>query len=68
MDDLTKSLDPTRLVDDNSIYSYWCASHTITDLNSSHDYLIGVGWEEHLKTRSEQSYEGSTFQYADGFQ
>ncbi len=64
---LTKSLDSTRLVDDNSIHSHWCAYHTVTDLNSSHDYLMGVEWEHRLKTRSALSYPGSTFQYADGF-
>ncbi|WKN41047.1 glycoside hydrolase family 2 protein [Tunicatimonas pelagia] len=64
---LTKSLDTTRLVDDNSIHSYWCAEHTVTDLNSSHDYLMGVEWEHRLKVRSDQSHLGSTFQYADGF-
>jgi len=64
---LAKSIDSTRLVDDNSIHSYWCASHTVTDINSSHDYLMGCEWENRLKTRTEQSYPGSTFQYAEGF-
>lgn len=64
---LTKSLDPTRLVDDNSIHSYWVAEHTITDLNSSHDYLAGQQWEARLRRRTEYSYPGSTFQYAEGF-
>ena len=64
---LTRSLDPTRLVDDNSHHSYWCVGHTITDLNSSHDYLMGFEWESRLKVRSELSYDGSTFQYAEGF-
>jgi hypothetical protein len=64
---ITKSLDSTRLVDDNSIHSHWCALHTVTDLNSSHDYLMGHEWEQRLKARTEQSYAGSTFQYAEGF-
>jgi hypothetical protein len=64
---LTKSLDPTRLVDDNSIHSYQHAEHTITDLNSSHDYLTGQQWDARLRRRTEYSYPGSTFQYAEGF-
>lgn len=64
---LAKSLDPTRLVDDNSIHSWWCAAHTHTDLNSSHDYLMGCEWEKRLKMRTELSYEGSTFQYGEGY-
>ena len=44
---LAKSLDPTSLVEDNSI----CCGrgHTETDINSWHEYLPGWGWEEHLR-------------------
>ncbi len=62
---LTKSLDPTRLVEDNSICCR--AGHTVTDLNSFHDYLPGWEWEPHLKKLTEQSFEGSTFQFEAGF-
>ena len=43
---LAKSLDPTRLVEDNSV----CCGrgHTETDINSWHDYLPGWAWDEHL--------------------
>lgn len=62
---LAKSLDPTRLAEDNSICCG--AGHTQTDLNSFHDYLPGWEWEEHLKMITEKSFEGSTFQFEEGF-
>jgi hypothetical protein len=64
---LAKSLDPTRLVDDNSIHSYLQAEHTITDLNTFHDYLTGQQWDARLRRRTEYNYPGSSFQYAPGF-
>ena len=62
---LAKSLDPTRLVEDNSI----CCGrgHTETDINSWHVYLPGWGWEEYLKNLTENTYEGSTFDFEEGF-
>ncbi|MCB0666250.1 MAG: glycoside hydrolase family 2 [Saprospiraceae bacterium] len=62
---LAKSLDPTRLVEDNSI----CCGrgHTVTDLNSWHAYLPGWEWDEHLKNISDNTYPGSTFDYEEGF-
>ncbi len=62
---LAKSLDPTRLAEDNSICCG--AGHTQTDLNSFHDYLPGWEWENHLKQLTENSFEGSTFQFEPGF-
>ncbi len=62
---LAKSLDPTRLVEDNSICCG--AGHTQTDINSFHDYLPGWEWEDHLKKLTESSFEGSTFQFEPGF-
>jgi hypothetical protein len=62
---LAKSLDPTRLVEDNSICCG--AGHTVTDLNSFHDYLPGWEWDNHLKDLTEKSFEGSTFQFESGF-
>lgn len=63
---LTKSLDPTRLVEDNSICCG--AGHTETDINSWHAYLPGWEWDEHLKNISDNTYAGSTFDFEDGFQ
>ena len=62
---LAKSLDPTRLVEDNSI----CCGrgHTETDINSWHEYLPGWGWEEHLKNIDKNTYEGSTHHFEKGF-
>jgi hypothetical protein len=62
---LAKSLDPTRLAEDNSICCG--AGHTETDINSFHDYLPGWEWEPHLKMLTDSSYEGSPFQFEPGF-
>lgn len=62
---LAKSLDPTRLAEDNSICCG--AGHTQTDINSFHDYLPGWEWESHIKNLTDQSFEGSTFQFESGF-
>jgi len=63
---LAKSLDETRLIEDNSI----CCGrgHTETDINSWHAYLPGWMWDEYLKNMTEHTYEGSTFDFEDGFQ
>lgn len=63
---LAKSLDATRLVEDNSICCG--AGHTETDINSWHEYLPGEGWEKHLKTISENTFVGSEFHYEKGYQ
>ena len=63
---LTKSLDPTRLVEDNSICCG--AGHTETDINSWHSYLPGWEWESYLKNIVENTYAGSSFDFEDGFQ
>ena len=62
---LAKSLDPTRLVEDNSI----CCGrgHTETDINSWHEYLPGWAWEEHLKMIDKNTFEGSTHHFEKGF-
>ncbi len=62
---LAKSLDQTRLVEDNSI----CCGrgHTETDINSWHAYLAGWEWDEYLKNMTEQTFEGSSFDFEDGF-
>ncbi|MCB0689097.1 MAG: glycoside hydrolase family 2 [Saprospiraceae bacterium] len=62
---LAKSLDPTRLIEDNSI----CCGrgHTVSDLNSWHAYLPGWEWDEHLQNISDNTYPGSPFDYEPGF-
>ena len=62
---LAKSLDPTRLAEDNSICCG--AGHTQTDINSFHDYLAGWQWEDSLKKITENTFEGSAFHYEKGF-
>ena len=62
---LAKSLDATRLVEDNSICCG--AGHTETDINSWHEYLPGSGWEKHLKEINEKTFVGSQFHYEKGY-
>lgn len=63
---LAKSLDGSRLVEDNSI----CCGrgHTETDINSWHQYLPGYKWDEHLQNIVDNTYEGSTHHFEEGFQ
>jgi hypothetical protein len=63
---LAKSLDASRLVEDNSI----CCGrgHTETDLYSWHEYLPGWAWEDHLSSIVKNNYPGSTFHYEKGYQ
>ncbi len=62
---LAKSLDPTRLVEDNSVC---CGSgHTETDLNTWHDYLPGWRWETHDQRVSDSTFPGSTWNFRTGW-
>jgi len=63
---LTKSLDMSRLVEDNSICCG--AGHTETDINSWHSYLPGWEWDELLREISENTYPGSRYDFEDGFE
>ncbi len=58
---LAKSLDSTRLVEDNSV----CCGrgHTETDLNSWHEYLPGWRWESHVTQLSDSTFAGSTWNF-----
>jgi galactose mutarotase-like enzyme len=58
---LAKSLDPTRLVEDNSV----CCGrgHTETDLDSWHEYLPGWKWEERDGRASDSTFPGSTWNF-----
>ncbi len=60
-----KALDPTRLVEDNSICCG--AGHTETDINSWHEYLPGYGWEEYLKNLTSKTFPGSEFNFEKGY-
>ncbi|MEM9884850.1 MAG: sugar-binding domain-containing protein [Bacteroidota bacterium] len=63
---LAKSLDPSRLVEDNSI----CCGrgHTETDIYSWHTYLPGWAWESYLENLTDNNYPGSGFDFEEGFQ
>jgi hypothetical protein len=63
---LAKSLDPTRLVEDNSV----CCNrgHTETDINSWHAYLPGWAWEEELEKASQGTQPGSSWNFEAGYQ
>jgi hypothetical protein len=62
---LAKSLDPTRLVEDNSIC---CGGgHTETDINSWHEYMTGWEWEEKLAAIHKETFPGSSHHFEPGF-
>jgi Glycosyl hydrolases family 2, sugar binding domain/Glycosyl hydrolases family 2, TIM barrel domain/Glycosyl hydrolases family 2 len=62
---LAKQLDPTRLVEDNSV----CCGrgHTQTDINSWHNYLAGWQWDDYLRTVSDSTVPGSGWNFEDGY-
>lgn len=62
---LAKSLDGSRLVEDNSI----CCGrgHTETDINSWHEYLPGYKWDDHLQEIVDQTFEGSMHHFEEGY-
>ena len=62
---LAKSLDSTRLVEDNSICCH--RGHTETDLNSWHEYLAGWEWEQHVSVLSDSTFPGSTWNFSPGW-
>ena len=62
---LAKSLDGTRLIEDNSICCG--AGHTETDLNTWHEYLPGWRWESYMKRLSDSTFVGSPFHFAPGY-
>ncbi|MEM1122430.1 MAG: glycoside hydrolase family 2, partial [Bacteroidota bacterium] len=62
---LAKSLDGSRIVEDNSI----CCGrgHTETDLYSWHVYLPGYAWDSYLDNLTANNYPGSSFDFEEGF-
>ncbi len=61
---LAKSLDPTRLVEDNSANR---KDHVRTDINSWHAYLPGYEWEAYLDKVCDNTFSGSTWNFAKGY-
>jgi hypothetical protein len=62
---LAKQLDPTRLVEDNSPC---CGNgHTVTDLNSWHEYLPGWEWEKRLSIIDDSTHAGSPWNFERGY-
>jgi hypothetical protein len=62
--DMAKELDPTRLVEDNSVC---CGSgHVKTDLNSWHMYLPGWKWRDVLDEVEKDTFPGSTWNFLGG--
>ncbi len=61
---LAKRLDPTRLVEDNSI----CCGvgHTTTDINSWHAYLPGWQWASEMDRVSDSTFPGSPWHFVAG--
>jgi hypothetical protein len=59
-----KGFDPTRLVEDNSPCLY---DHTWTDINTWHAYRAGYEWKDLLKDFCDQTFPGSTWNYAEGY-
>ena len=57
---LTKKLDPTRLVEDNSPCNY---DHVDTDLNTWHAYLPGYEWKGFLDNVAQETYPGSGWNF-----
>ena len=61
---LTKELDPTRLVEENSPCRY---DHVATDINSWHFYIDDYeATKNHIADVVEQVYPGSPFNYVEG--
>ena len=62
---LAKSLDATRLVEDNSICCG--AGHTETDINSWHEYFPGWRWAAFVSQLSDSTFPGSPFHFMPGY-
>lgn len=60
---LTKDLDPTRLVEDNSACNH---DHVQTDINSWHSYEANYNWEKTVAMFDEGTVPGGTYNYIGG--
>lgn len=64
MTELTRQLDPTRLVEDNSVCRY---DHVETDINSWHFYINNYDEvRRHVQRVVDETYPGSAFNYVGG--
>lgn len=61
---LAKSLDSSRLIEDNSPCNH---DHVVTDMNTWHAYLPGYAWKEHLDQIVKDTFFGSSWNYAPGY-
>ena len=60
---LTKTLDATRLVEDNSTNNL---DHVITDIDSWHAYIPGYKWDSLLDFYTSASFPNSNFNFVSG--
>jgi hypothetical protein len=60
---LAKTLDPSRLVEDNSPCNY---DHVATDINTWHQYLPGYRWRSHLEEVVQKTFPGSEWNFIGG--
>jgi hypothetical protein len=60
---LAKSLDASRLVEDNSACNN---DHVVTDINSWHSYLPGYKWHDHLAQVVKDTVPGSKWNFIGG--
>ncbi len=60
---LTKQLDPTRLVEDNSPCNF---DHVATDINTWHAYLPGYEWQKTLDQICRDTHPGSVWNFTGG--
>ena len=63
MYNLNKTLDPTRLVEDNSACNH---DHVVTDIDSWHSYNVGHMWEAQAAFYDQNCVVGGTFNYIGG--
>lgn len=60
---LTKELDPTRLVEDNSACNN---DHVQTDINSWHGYHTGYNWDSVVSRYDSETVVGGSYNYTAG--
>ncbi|HPG41957.1 MAG TPA: glycoside hydrolase family 2 TIM barrel-domain containing protein [bacterium] len=61
---LAKTLDASRLIEDNSPCNH---DHVVTDMNTWHAYLPGYAWKEELDRIVKDTFPGSSWNFAPGY-